>query len=243
MSARPRLRSQTEEVVRLGSTERDELWRLFERYYEGAEREHFEADLSRKHHVIVLRDRDSGALGGFSTVRVLTPGEVGRRCHLLYSGDTVVNPLYWGDKALHTAFYRYMVWVRYRHPALPLYWLLTTKGYRTYLLLTNYFRSSWPRYDRDMPPDVRSLVEHVGRLRYADRFDVERGVIRAGSRDRLRPGVADVTSNDLANPHIQYFAEVNPGHAEGDELLCLARIHTYDPPRILARLLWRRFFP
>jgi hypothetical protein len=29
----------------------------------------------------------------------------------------------------------------------------------------------------------------------------------------------------LRNPHIAFFVAQNPGHAQGDELVCLARIH------------------
>ena len=31
-----------------------------------------------------------------------------------------------------------------------------------------------------------------------------------------------MTSSRLRDPHVRYFAELNPGHARGDELCCIA---------------------
>jgi hypothetical protein len=48
-------------------------------------------------------------------------------------------------------------------------------------------------------------------------------VVRGGpGKDRLRPGVADLTPGRLRDPHVDFFARRNPGHPRGDELCCLA---------------------
>ena len=43
-------------------------------------------------------------------------------------------------------------------------------------------------------------------------------------KDRLKPGVADLTAERLRDPHVHFFAERNPGHVLGEELCCLARL-------------------
>jgi hypothetical protein len=45
-------------------------------------------------------------------------------------------------------------------------------------------------------------------------------VLRSG-RERLLETTAPLTDAELADPDIRFFAEANPGHAEGDMLLCL----------------------
>lgn len=221
----------------------DELYALFARYYERADPARFRSDLASKQHVILLTEPGSGRVRGFSTQRVLEPDEIGRRCRLLYSGDTVVHRDYWGSKALHLGFVRLMLRLRMTS-TLPLYWMLTTKGYKTYLLLANWFPEAWPRYDIEMSPSVRGLRDHIGRQTYGERYEPERGVIRlAGQRDRLRPGTADISASELQNPHIRFFAETNPGHVDGDELLCLARIRRREPFRILGRIAWKLVRP
>ena len=40
----------------------------------------------------------------------------------------------------------------------------------------------------------------------------------------MAEGVADLNEEKLSDPHIRYFAEVNPGHKKGDELICITRL-------------------
>ena len=222
----------------------DAMYSLFEAYYQGTCRERFERDLERKEQVIVLTEPHSGAIVGFSTVRLLEPSELGERCRVIYSGDTVVAEPYWGSKALQRGFTQVLFRQRFRDPLTPLYWLLTTKGYRTYLLMTNYFPESYPRWERPTPRKVEALRRRIGRLRYGEDFDPERGVVvYKDPRDRLQSGVCHISQRDLRNAHIRHFVELNPNHAEGEELVCLARIRRRDPLRIAAKLLRHRLDP
>ena len=236
----PHLRPSIERVIALSEATRSDMFGLFSRYYEQADEERFRSDLMRKQMVILLRDPQE-RLAGFSTQRVLEPSEVGRPCRILYSGDTVVDEEWWGDKGLQRGFTRFLFTERYRRPITPLYWLLTTKGYKTYLLLAKNFQDAYPRYDRPTPEKVAELISHLGKLRYGELYDAQTGIIRhGGALDRLRAGVADIHPADLEEPHIRFFSETNPGHTEGDELLCLARIHKVDPIRIGFKLAARR---
>ena len=66
----------------------------------------------------------------------------------------------------------------------------------------------------------------LGQWKYGDRFNTETWVVKARPGDQLlRPGVADISSQQLKKGHIAFFARTNPGHARGDELVCLARCH------------------
>lgn len=226
-------------TVSVGSLSREavsDMFALFERVYEHTERARFEADLREKHDVVLLEER--GRLAGFSTLQVLTSFERGL---VVYSGDTVIDPAFWGQKTLQVAFLEYILRLQVRHPLRRVYWLLTTKGYKTYLLLANYFPKAWPRVDAPTPPDVRAFMDRLGREKYGDSYDAAQGVVRLGDvRDRVREGVADPRPVDLHNPHIRFFTEVNPTWRSGDELLCLAHIRRRDPPYSLARLALRR---
>jgi hypothetical protein len=226
-------------VDRLTAAQVDALYALFDTYYEGADPGRFRADLFRKQRVILLSEPD-GRIRGFSTLRMMTPAETGRDCRILYSGDTVVDRRFWGGKALQLGFTRNLLRERLRDPVTPLYWMLTTKGYRTYLLLTNYFPASWPRHDLAMPDAVRALRDSVASMRYGDAYDPSRGVVVVRDLDRLREGVAEITGKEHQVPHIRFFEQVNPNHAQGEELVCLARIRRRDPLLILAKLAKHR---
>jgi hypothetical protein len=105
----------------------------------------------------------------------------------------------------------------------PLYWFLISKGYRTYRFLPVFFREFYPRYDRPTPTPAQSLLNAFARAKFGAAFDAVQGVIVANPDGcRLRPGVADLTPGRLHDPHVRFFQERNPGHAQGDELCCLA---------------------
>ena len=213
-----------------------EAYALFERAYEGADRARFLSDLAEKQLVILLRDRDSGILRGFSTVLLQElPGK--RPTVVVFSGDTVIDREYWGQKQLQIAFATLLVRLKLQSPRRRVYWFLISKGYRTYLLLANAFTRAVPRYDK---PDDAELLVHLDALasaRYGNQYDRASGVIRYDTaHERVREGLAPITTRHLRNPHVQFFIERNPGHVDGDELACLADVRLRDLARIGGRI-------
>src|SRR5687767_14847765 len=81
--------------------------------------------------------------------------------HVLFSGDTVIHPDWWGTRALHAGFIAYGLRRWIRRPWRPIYWLLLSKGYKTYLLLVNNFSRSSPRPDRDDDDAMSELRNRV----------------------------------------------------------------------------------
>lgn len=230
-------------VAAVDDATREAMWQLFSSYYCDSSRDSFVADLEEKHHVILLRRRSDGKLGGFSTLQRLERTVDGRDVIVIYSGDTLVAKEFWGQTALHNAFFRYIVTTKLRHPLRPVYWFLITKGYKTYLLLSRNFPVYWPRHEQPTPAWEAALLDALGREKFGDRWLPERGVLRhEDGSGRLRPGVAPVGEEVVAaGPDIQFFTERNPGHAEGDELCCLGLVDpsmwTYWLRRLAAKKL------
>ena len=219
----------------------DEAYALFASVYDGTNRARFVADLSDKNWVVLLRDRDDGALRGFSTILlrdITTPRGPAR---LFFSGDTVVSPLYWGDKALQLAIARLLLSLKLRQPSRPMYWFLISKGYRTYLILANTFPRSIPRASTDEDPELRAILDGVASARFPDAYDARTGIIRNdGAHEYVRSGVAPVSERALQNSHVRFFVDRNPHHAAGDELACLALVRTRDLVRATVRFTVRR---
>jgi len=196
------------------------MWTLFESAYTGARRDGFERDLSEKHHVIVLKDA-SGTVQGFSTLLKL---EVEGAC-VVFSGDTIVSPGFWGQTALQRAFIWYLMAQRHARPDRPVYWFLITKGYRTYLLISRYFPNHWPRHDAPFPPKEGVLLDVLCHGKFGEAWDGAAGLLRYAGQEtvRLADGLADVPKRLHDDPDVRFFLEKNPRWAEGDELCCLAR--------------------
>ena len=219
----------------------DEAYALFSSVYDGTERSRFVRDLSEKQWVVLLQDRDSGALRGFSTVLLRDIVTSRGPAKLFFSGDTVVHPSYWGQKVLQLATARLLFSLKVRQPTTPLYWFLISKGYRTYLLLANNFPRSIPRAAAAEDRELRVLLNEVARERFGAGYDTSTGIIsNSGAHEYVRAGVAPVSESALRNRHVQFFVEHNPNHAAGDELACLAVVRIRDLVRAMARFAAHR---
>lgn len=206
----------------LDADARDALFRVASRVYTGLDRGTFDADLAEKELVIHLRD-DAGELRGFSTLRVYRADQEGRPVDVLFSGDTAIEPEAWGTPALPQAWLWAALCHRARNPERPLWWLLLAGGYRTYRYVPVFFERGWPRYDRPLPPALAAFRDRLARDRYGDRY--ADGVVRLDVAAPLRPELA--APGELrarVDPHVAWFFEANPGHARGDELVCLVEI-------------------
>lgn len=214
------LQARVRRVASLTTSELDAMWTLFHGAYAGATREVFTRDFLEKHHVIVLKDQGN-ALQGFSTLlRLEVEGAL-----VVFSGDTIVSPGFWGQTALQRAFIWYLMTQRHARPGRAVYWFLITKGYRTYLLISRYFPNHWPRHDAPMPLPESRLLDTLCRTRFGAAWDAAAGLLRYAGKDavRLSEELAHVPRRLEADPDVSFFLQKNPRWAEGDELCCLAR--------------------
>lgn len=236
-----RLRAHVLPPEDLSTPDRDRMYAIFTTYYEHVSRPRFDADLAEKDAVIVMRTRRQQAIQGFSTLRHLDLDVDGRRVFGLFSGDTVMERPYWGQRALHRAFLRYFVWQQLKRPWTPCYWFLISKGYKTYLLMTNNMPIHYPRYERDMPDDQRRIRDAFATRLFPLQFDARSGLITfPGLSCRLKANVAPITAAMCqANPRIAFFARLNPGWQDGTELACLARL-TWSTLACSVRKAWQR---
>lgn len=234
---RRRLRAEVAAVGDVDAVTRQAAWKLFDAAYAGAELDRFDRDFDAKHRVILLRDADDGSLRGFSTVHLARLDE-DHRATLVYSGDTVVDPAYWGTQVLQRAFAALLVREKLRRPVRPLYWFLISKGYKTYLMLAHAFPQAIPRRGETADSELRRLLDIVAGARFGAAYDPATGIIRhAVPHEAVRAGLCPVDDGLLTDPDVAFFFDRNPGHADGDELACLARVRLGDLLRRIARSL------
>ena len=219
----------------------DDAYALFGSTYAATNRTRFVRDLMEKQKVILLHDRETGALKGFSTVLLREIATTRGPATLFFSGDTVVDRAYWGQKELQLAVAKLLLTLKLRNPRRPLYWFLISKGYRTYLILANAFPRAIPRIGAREDGELKSLLDQVARERFGDEYDPATGIIRyATQHEYVRDGVAPITERALANRHVRFFVERNPNHATGEELACLAVVRVRDLVRAMVRSVARR---
>jgi len=201
------------------------MFRIFSENFDGATLDTFERDLRSKNWVILLRDGESGDLEGFSTLALYETSFDGKPLSVVYSGDTIIRPAYWGTPELPRSWIKTVVEKSAGMPQ-PLYWLLISSGYKTYRFLTVFYREFYPRYDKPTPPEMQALMDYLATQRFGAEYHPELGVVRfAKGATPLRGGVAEVTDERLRDPHVAFYIERNPGHVNGDELVCITRVH------------------
>lgn len=243
MQSRARLVAQIVDRVSVSPEEVQAMWRLFQRYYEAVSEEEFLADLREKSHVIMLRTAGTTSIQGFSTLVVSEERLRERTVDVVFSGDTIVDSRHWGDRSLQRAFVRFILRRKLTRPLRPIYWLLLTKGYKTYLLLARNFVTYFPRVGRATPELYSSLITRVCRRRYGEAYCAAEGLVRfAQSHGQLKPGVVPLYGSQLEDPDIAYFLQRNPDYARGVELACLGEASVWTMLRFILRkvLLLRR---
>lgn len=200
------------------------MFELYDQYYSGAKREIFESDLADKSQVLLLKN-DRDALRGFSTIKVYEVSDGERMARVIYSGDTIIDRDYWGTQALPFRWIENAGRIKAANPEMPLYWLLITKGHRTYRYLPAFARTFYPTWRADTPCAMQRLMEATGHLVFGNRYDAASGIVRHEPEGvALRRDFAGLDGRNRANREVGFFLERNPGHAEGDELLCMCEL-------------------
>ena len=219
------LRSDVVRRAELTRRDRDAMFALYTTYFATADRVTFERDLAEKEWVILLCD-DDGAIEGFSTLMCLRTGGA----TVFFSGDTIVARHRWGSLDLPRLWARHV----FAEADANTYWFLISSGWRTYRFLPLFFRDFYPR-DAAMKP----LLDTIACAKFGDAYDARTGVIRLATPAPLREGVSDPEAR-MSNPHVRFFVEANPGHADGDELACLVRVAVDNLTPAGLRMIGRR---
>ncbi|WP_339801767.1 hypothetical protein [uncultured Marinobacter sp.] len=200
-----------------------EMYLVFQAHYEHTDVDTFMSDLSMKDGAMLLIERDTDRIVGFSTVVTMainTTGATGGTG--IFSGDTIIEPQYWGSRVLHIAFLKYIILQKLRRPFKPTFWLLISKGYKTYLLMANNFDRYYPHPDNRYP-EMESLVRNYCDVLFPGYYDDTSNLLDFGeSAQCLKSGIAGVTE-ELARQEskIRFFQQCNPSWSRGTELPCI----------------------
>lgn len=216
-------------VVQLDCSLQESMFALLEANFVNVSWVRFIRDLLAKQMVILLREPKTGKLLGFSTQVVLKSASGAR---VVFSGDTIVVPEAWGSLELPRAWGRWMLSLQREDPKADLYWLLISKGHRTYRLLSDFFSDYAPGSQRGFTERESLLLEEIGGKLFQGMLGKNsRGhlVVRAQADSQaLRPHLRRLRPAKTMNPRIAWFLEANPNYEFGEELVCLTRFSLHN---------------
>lgn len=217
----------TARVANVDSLMNDQLsdmYTLFARYYDATSYARFVRDLSGKNLALLLFD-EFGVIRGFTTLQISRAEFRGADIRVVFSGDTIVERAFWGSHALAFAWLRNMGRVFAAEPAIPMVWLLTVKGHRTYRYLPTFGLEFTPDWRRADDPDLVALKDALAAERFGSAYNSATGIVRfPQSEGHLAASWALPDERERARADIRFFLEKNPGYTQGDELVCLCRI-------------------
>jgi hypothetical protein len=239
-----KLNARVRERSSLLESEINDMYALFAQYYDCTTAGLFKADLSEKSHVILLHSKTS--LCGFSTLSLTETTAhdalVAGRYRVLFSGDTIIHRDHWGDQALAMEFCHFAGTIKAAQPTVPLYWLLISKGYRTYRYLHLFSKTYWPSFRSESNDHLVPILNSVATQKFGSAFDPISGVIRfARSRGHLRQDWASIREDLQHRPEINFFLTRNPGYALGEELACITELDETNLRSVARRAFIKAF--
>jgi len=196
----------------------DEIWLLTSEFYD-VEREYAEAELRRRQRIAMFRMND--ALLGMAAIDTILTEFRGRKLCALSTAHVLIRENWRGRNLIQKLGLRTWLATRLRHPFRPIYWFFDTFSYKSYLLMPRNFHTYWPRYDAPTPEPMAALIDHLALQVYGPAWRPARGLAVRSGQKRLRPTAAPLNLERDTSPELEFFARTNPGHAEGDMLVCL----------------------
>ncbi len=167
--------------------------------------------------------------------------EVAQTSTILFTSSVVIDEPYRRHNLIQRTGFRVFLRARFRHPFRPIYWFFDTFSYKSYGLLPRNFVEYWPRYDRPTPERQAALIDHLAQKRYGAAWRPGQGIVERSGQKKLKPATAAVEPKLLADPDIRFFVTANPGHQEGDMLVCLCPLTLKNWWYAAGKAIRRRF--
>ncbi len=221
-----KLYSEILEIDRVDESLCRDFFSIYETYFENVSFPVFVDHIGHKDKVIVLRDKEEKLVRGFSTFKVLDQLIDGKKIYGIFSGDTIIHKDYWGEQELVRSFcYLSGQVASQMEVGEKLYWLLISKGYKTYRYLPVFTENYYPSYKSPWPEYEKKVMLSFYKELYPDEFDSNTGLLTFKNKiGNLRPGVGDADDIRVQDPDIAFFVNANPDHMTGTELCCLAEL-------------------
>lgn len=205
------------------------MYSIMNKYFDNIIESNFYNDLSKKEDAILLRDENE-VIRGFTSLAIFPHDE---RAQLIFSGDTIIEKEYWGSSDLQPVWLKNAL-ARAGEFDGKTYWLLLSKGYKTYRFLPTFFKNYYPRAGTAAPAEIQEIIDGFARRQFGSKY--QNGVWAAG-KDFLKKDFAKISAARLKNKNIAFFLEKNPGYKNGDELVCITELSVGNLSRAGVRIL------
>ncbi len=225
-----KLKSNLLKISELTDTDKLAMFRLMQDVYNGENWDKFLSDMTEKNYALVLYNEKS-QIAGFTTIEIFDfEGNI-----IIYSGDTVVEENSRGDIELMRAWWKFSYTVQQNNPDKSVFWLLISKGWRTYKFFPMFLKKIYPTYRYETPQEVQEFINRLALTKFGDCY--KDGIVVPEKPDMLKSGKNDVPKRRINDSDVMFFLKKNPEFYKGNELVCLAELSVANLTKAGLRLL------
>ncbi len=223
-------------VEDLSKEQKDSMFFLMYNFYSNTKRETFDDDLQEKDWVLMLFEKHTQLIVGFSTQMLFSYYFNNKEIKVLFSGDTIIHRDYWGSMGLSLIFGELMIRLINKYENHELYWLLISKGVRTYKYLPAFFIEFFPVFNKKTPDDIKQLMTLLGKKKFPKLYDTKTGIVRAKKNAQFLKTDYQ-PKREPRKKHEIFFYKSNPNFISGDELLCITRLSINNINPFIKRMI------
>tara|TARA_B100000787_G_scaffold149538_1_gene121584 strand:- start:7053 stop:7724 length:672 start_codon:yes stop_codon:yes gene_type:complete len=198
----------------------------------------FKNDLKNKQFIGILKDVGN-QIQGFTTYAINPFGLGTSKYNILFSGDTIISPTYWGSQELVKGWCKTVGGLIAGKPEKKWYWFLLSKGHRTYMYLPLFFEKYYPALNKSKEADLFPIINKCANAMYGSNWNPDKKVITFDkSHGELKKIHIETTLKKVkSNVHIDFFLQRNPGFENGDELTCMAELNVDNMKRFTKNIV------
>lgn len=224
------LKSNVLEISKITDSDKQKMFNLMTQVYNGEDWNKFLSDMSQKNYALILYDENSN-IAGFTTIQVFEFEEK----IIIYSGDTVIEENSRGDIELMRAWWRFSYKIQEKHPTQKVFWLLISKGWRTYKFFPMFLKEIYPTYKYETPKEIQNFIDRLSLFKFDKCY--KNGLVIPQEPDMLKSGQNDIPDKRLEDEDVKFFLNKNPEFYKGNELVCLAELSVSNLTKAGLRLL------
>jgi hypothetical protein len=215
-----------------------DMWVLYSHYYNVDQRSFFYEMGSNDFYAIYTNGKKLIGFTGFRYRKINTNYGT---CQVLHIGQTVMDENFRGRSLVPRTCLSLFVKHYLRHPFRPLYAWCDAITFKPYMVFAKGMETFYPTFKEATPPKIKSVLANLGNQYYGVNYNPGTNVVRKFQK-MVNDDSANISAQDLENPHIAFYNQQNPNHIHGNGFLVIAPINFRNLFFLVKKCITKGFF-
>ena len=216
---------------------REEMWSIYHSFYHYS-KEDFMKRIPRNTHYALFRD--NGKLVGFTGIKIDNFNYKDKDTLLIYFGQTIITRGARGKSLIPIAATKLIMLFWKKFLFSNVYFWADALTYKPYLVFAKTLDEMYPSYRYPMTNKIKGLIDFIGTKHYGETYDAATGTVRKEIY-LVKDPAAIIRTGDIQDPDVQFFAQANPNHEQGQGLITLGPANRKNIYLIIERFFKSKF--